>query len=302
MGFHSIGTDGQREIFDLAGSFQFNIDITKPSSTRDCYDSPTILLNNLNWILRLCFSDWNVKLELKAVPNFYTPDWRCEADTRIKLYSHSANIADREMLNGDNLIYSNMNSSYVIDNFMQKATFVSAYLEDNKATFEVELSTLPLDTRPPKPTPEIVRTYGKIYIKLNNFSTFRETASPTTIVQGVRWTIRLEKNNHQLYAHLLADPNDLDTNSSYKVFGVFKLLSFDTSKQNAEGVFTQDFGQYITTHSVTQLLLDSTHQTYVQNDSVNIVVEFKVFKSEILSNLNDLLKQKNAHTHQYYKQ
>lgn len=302
VGFLCNGADGMCEITDLAGIFQFDFDLNKPSNTMDCYDSPTILLNNLNWTLKMCYSGEDVKFKLTAVPNFLSSYWACDADIRLKvLGSHSENVFHET--NWNNVKYSSLLNSNTYDKFMDKNTFATEYEKDKKVKFEVEFSTTPLEMRPPRPIQEVIRTYEKIYFKLHNFSTFWETVSPETNVQGVRWRVRIEKNNNQLYAYLSADPNDFDVDSTYKVFGVFKLLSFDSSKQNIAPEFTRDFGQYITSHSVGEFLLDGSsneNQTYVQHDCANIVVEFKVHKSKQPSNLNAQLKEKSEHTQRQY--
>lgn len=281
LAINAHGEDGEYDFADLAGIFQFDINLNEPFGA-DCYDSPTILLNNLNWTLKLCTRGEHVKLELSAVPNFNSSHWKCEADIKIKLHSHSA-VVTHNRKNWVDLKFSNEQHLNSYDRYMTRNS-LDHFVKDNKITFEVELSTTSVDTRPPKPIPEIFRTDAKIYLKLKNYTTFQKIVSPEINVQGVKWRVCVEKKfKRELHATLLADPNDFNVNSLYKVSGTFKLLSFNNIKANFEQSFVQDFGR-CTTPSIKVLSLDeliwSVNEFYVKDNCANIVAEFKVQKTK----------------------
>ena len=96
--------DGDFEVADLAGSFQYDFDL----SAEGCYDSPTIELNNLNWTLKMRLLKPGFQLELSASPSVKTPYWTCEADARIKMVIVSPTRDFVHEINLDNLTFSNV--------------------------------------------------------------------------------------------------------------------------------------------------------------------------------------------------
>lgn len=138
--------------------------------------------------------------------------------------------------------YSNVYPSYGGGKLVDSAKFQSDYVKDNVAKFEVEFAVTPLDTRLPTPTPQFIQTYGKLYIKLNNFSAFQETVSSVKIVQGLKWRVRIEKtSNNKLAASLLVDPSDFDETSMWSVVGVYKVLPLDNARDKMETPSNYDF-------------------------------------------------------------
>lgn len=260
---------------NIAGDIQFKIDVAKFSSSQ-CVESSEILLNNLKFIFKLCQGDGDVRMHLIANPIIKTPHWTCDFDATIKLIARQVNFTDH-VTNLNDLAYSNVENSHIVDSFMSVLNFESGYVRNNIATFDIELSMSPLETR--QPSTEVVRSYEKLYFKLENLSRFHETISSNITVHGVKWRVRLEKSLNNLVASLIADPNDFDASSTYNVVGVFKILSFDGSRATVERKFTHKFGRR--KDSVRMLLLNlKSNQSifYIKNGCANIVFEFDVRK------------------------
>lgn len=287
------------ETVEIAGTFKFGINTTKIHNS-ECIESPEILLNNLNWVLRLCLVNHNIDMTLSALPHNNVSYWSCELDTTVTLLGNKPGV-DPHVVTWTELEYSNSNNSRV-GTLIDYTPFHFQYTKDDIATFELELSTTPLDIVPPTGPPSLIQTHSKLYIKLNNVTTLHQTFSPIKIVQGVSWRVRFERTNSDyLYARLSADRNDFDALSTYKVFGVLRLLSHG-NYTDIEKEFTFVCGRDIEEDEHVEYLLNLRDERlkdiYVRYDSANTVVEFKVHKIKEPSSLIEKLKKRNEHTHQ----
>lgn len=303
-GFDAFGSnedDGEySQINELAGNFQFEINATN-FKTNDCLYSPVIPLNNLNWTLRLCTVIQDINATLIASSDINS-NWACEVDATINLFGNRAHQF-QTYLNFTGVKFSNNQNSHEAK-LINANFFENNMVEKGMAMFEIEISTTPLDTRPPASKPQLIQTYGKLHVKLHNLTHFEKTFSPIKTVQGVKWRVHIVKtNNSNLNVSLMADPNDFDVNSIYKVFGVFKLISAVRNRCNIEKTFTREFNRY-NSQPVTEVLLNlnfkDMSEFYVKHDSANIVVEFKIHKSEhpFDSDLKYELGQRHKHTNQ----
>lgn len=211
------------------------------------------------------------------------PYWTCKVQAALKLL-HKDGI-DNETITavGKNLKYSNVNTIYWNPQFVEWENFITKYVNDeSEATFEIELSTSLLKCKKPS---DINQMYARLHVTLENVGKIREIISSEMIVCEVTWRVRFDKKENILSATLIADEMDFKISSFYKVSGIFKLLNFDNNTEPSIMSFTHNYRRGSSQVEKTLLdmaVLESGTSPYVEDNRVNVLVEFKVDKPNSL--------------------
>lgn len=277
------GSNACALIQQLGTVFEFRANVSSLVNQEYIQSSP-IPLNNLVWTVELTKNSHAESLQvvLKSVSNTTLPYWTCEVYAVIKLFHKDGDETKAVTIHLDKTEYSNVKNEYINTNFIDWKNFMENYVKNNEAIFEIELSMYPLNCQ--KPT-DINQLYQRLHITLDNVSKLKEINSSVMLLRGIKWQIRIEQNENNLTAFLSAEENDLDISSTYKVNGFFKLLSFDSDKEASVKMFNHEIRRG--SSRVRTLLLDwnesdNESSPYVENDRINLLVEFKVGKPKSL--------------------
>lgn len=259
----------------LGTVFEFRANVSSLINQEFVQSSP-IPLNNLVWTVELTKNNHaeSLQVDLKSASNTTMPYWTCEVYAAIKLLHKDGDESKTVTTHLDKTEYSNVKNEYINTNFIDWKDFLENYVKNNEAIFEIELSMYPLNCKKPS---DINQLYQRLHIVLDNVSKLKEINSSVMLLRGINWQIRIEQNEDNLTAFLSAEEHDLDMSSSYKVNGFFKLLSFDSDKEASVKMFNHEIRRG--SSRVRTLLLDwasNENAPYVENDRINLLVEFKV--------------------------
>lgn len=273
--------------------FRFNLDVLHLKNG-GYLNLPSVELNDIMWTVR--FSQLNNYINVSLAPVFSgNADDLIEVQAAFKLLQKqnkrdksfvrllSKQVIKRTVPVGDSL---------TVLNFVNVNDFMENFVYDNKATFEFEIITNPLNRKDLTPKLGLDVMSKKIFVELENVSNLNrndslagQKVSAETEVRGVIWKILTEKKNGYFGVYLQADENNLGK-WSYEVDATFKLLSFNSSVKPIQNSFTHKFNLGSTTRGFERFLgwfdLVSDLNQFVVNNTANIFVDVKVEDPEPL--------------------
>lgn len=220
--------------------FRFIVNVDDLNS--NCIESSDIFLSGVSWRVQFCKRTNNdsnaVDFILSSTYRDNTVLWSCDTSIAVKLFHKNARDNEKLSLNIPKQAFNNMNSSYEIESVVNWHNFLEQYVQDNKATFEIELSTTPLRL---KSVSDVKQIQSKFQVVLDNRNNLGEIIAPEVTVQGVKWRIHTRiQRNETICSHLQAV--NIDPNWSYKVFAVISIVNKNGSTYACRfsHIFTRD--------------------------------------------------------------
>lgn len=212
----------------LGTIFRFIINVNYLESS--CIESSDIILSDVSWKVKFCKGRSNadgkndtnaLDFELSSVFGENTATWSCKAFMTLKLFHKNGQDNSTLVLNLSEQMFSNTNASFGIKSFLSWDTFLEQYVQNNEASFEIEMSTTPLIL---KVSSEVEQIYTKFLLILDHRSKLRESFLPEVIVRGIKWRIHTKTlRNDTVCSHLQAV--DIGTNWSYKVSASISIVN-----------------------------------------------------------------------------
>lgn len=264
---------------------RFVVDVTNLSNQQNII-SPTVTLNNLEWSVGLRMNGDFISISLRShSKNSFK--YSCDAQANFKLYPQQkqSHVAEKSLRK---LTYTDTNSINEISTFIDFSNFKNYYVIDNRATFEIEISTI-LSKMAPKSFQQI---YSRLHITLDEVSQLNEVVSTEVILRDIRWKVRTQRQNTFLNIYLEATQADFGKSSTYDVTANIKLLRFDNGESYTKS-FTHEYHSSSTQAGVSPVLywsqfLDKNNK-FVFQDRAHILVEFKVAEPKTLWNFEKLI-------------
>lgn len=270
---------------DFVLAFRFTANVSAFGES-NCVESSSVLLREVSWKIKLCKrkneekeadkeeEDSKEILDVFLVSAFGngTEKWSCEAQASFTLLQKDEKTIQKKLTARK---FSNSNLSFGIENFISWDKFIEDHVEDNKAAFEIELTTNPLKRTTPM---KMQQVHTRMHISLQNVSTMKETYSPEMIMQGVRWRVHILNQESFLAVFLKANDDDIDLNWVYDIEYKFKILNY--TGQDRE-VGRKDEYSWTSSSSGFPRIMPWTEfidkrKGIVVDDKANILVEFKV--------------------------
>lgn len=251
------------------------------------------------------FNPFCGQVSLEAIPNDNIPYWTCQVEASVKINTFSMEL--------ENATFSNLELKKAIPEIL-----VFPKMTDKKLISDFTLSMTPLDMRPSPSVPDtdsdsdadILQTGAKQFIELNITELHKTGAIVVPVknnVQGVKWNIHFELDSDlHLLGILKTNEINLKPNSVYEANGIFKIISFNERKpiiQKFKGQLTNDSIDKSVKANAKNLLklklhsLGVSNDEFVENEKMNIVIEFKVNKSIVVKkefNLNWQILEDNS--------
>lgn len=257
--------------------FVFNADVTCLRS--NCVESSSIILNNIKWSVELCRSNNNpnvIDVTLKSAMDGYVPRWNCNAQASVKLLPKTELRAMIEKQLPQQK-FTEINASHGIVAFINLDVFFTYYVSDNRATFEIALSTNSMNI---EDVADMNQIKSRVHVMLPNVSRLGRATSPVVVVQGIKWQVVVERQHENLSIYLEATESDFNRGSTYRVDANFKLLTYDPSARPVIKSFTQTYHWGATLKGFTQFIswidfIDGSRK-FILDDKANLLVEFQV--------------------------
>lgn len=273
----------------LSTIFRFTIDVSQ--LTTNSIGSPEIRVSDVNWKIQLKKNPTDcdggkVALGVYLVSTFDEANLSCDAQATFKLLRND-NRADQSIVKYlQKQKFTNLKNLHGFDGFVDWTDFHTDFVNDGKATFKVEISAEPPQRLAQLTT--IDQEYAKLHVFVENVSQLGHCYSSEIVVRDVKWKVQIKKNGDDLGVFLCPDKLDLGKNWSYKVDCTFQLLALkdndaddhklSTSKNFHYGVNDWGYKQFLKWSKFTE--------SYVIDDTANIIIEFKVHEPKPLWTLN----------------
>lgn len=272
-------TTGNSTIKSWATIFQFICNVEELESKT--VESPDIQLSDLLWkiVFRRRQVGANIYvLDICIVAKYVdsSAKWMCEAEAAVRL-SNGINRSDKFEKRIVKQRFSHEFPTYFMHDFLHWNEFCDRFVQDRKASFEIELSASPLNLIVPS---ELTQSYTKMQVALENISRLHENWSPEVVLRGVRWKVHTVKGNDGLGVFLMGVEEDFGLYWSYEVHATIKLISFDRNIEAIEGRFIHVF--HCSSHEfgykkfINWNNLMNEKNEYVKDDTANLVLEIKV--------------------------
>lgn len=297
---------------------RFVVDVTNLSNDQNII-SPTVTLNNLEWSVGLRKTGDSIAFSLRSYSK-NSAKYSCYAQANVQLFPKQkqnqlqvaerlgASMRTRQVgrfdLNSVQLnrnvqvhtvekslekrAYTDTNSMHEINAFIDYSNFRDYYVIDNRATFEIEISTI-LANLVPKGFQQIS---SRLHITLDDVSQLNEVVSSEVIVRDVRWKVRTQRQGDSLNMYLEAAQDDFEKSSTYDVTATVKVLRFDNG-QSLNKSFTHEYHLTSTKAGISPVLqwsqfIDKSNK-FVFQDRAHLLVEFKVAEPTTLWNIEKLI-------------
>lgn len=280
--------DDEASMLDcFLSEFRFTVNVADLQS--DCVESSAVILRDVSWRVKLCKRQIETKnvLDVFLVLALDAADkWSCEAQATFALHQKD-NQKDKVVSKALNKHkFSDLSSSFGIEEFIDWETFMAEHVKENKATFDIEITANPSQRIVPS---KMVQLYTRLHIFVENVSKLGETFSSEVTVQGIKWRVHVAKKNDKLAVNLLAAENDIDLYWGYRGDMKFELSSYDGQPLTKR--IDHDFSWASPEGGFDEFLswndfVDSKNK-YVLNDNANFLVEFKVDKPKSLIGIVD---------------
>lgn len=246
-------------------------------------ESSEVRLSDLQWkvtILRSAASGY-VGVYLVAKSEGATYKWTCDAQAVFKL-RHKDGHNDQSVVKClAKHKFSDENLCSGIEEFMAWKEFLEHFVVNNKATFEIEISTNPLKliTTPTSDVSDIDQRYVKFRVSIKKLSAAADAVyTPEIVVGGIRWKIKAQKRNMAYSILVGATKEDMFSNWSYIANITLSLLSHRTDVSPLLRHFENKIRRELCDDWVCGFHLNFDHfkEHYGDGDSATIEVEIKV--------------------------
>lgn len=261
----------------LSSVFNFALNMTNLEG-ENCTESSPIILNDARWRVKFCKgadTSNRTVLDVFLISNYgeNTTKWSSSALATFKLFQKDGqqNGTIEKILPKQK--FNNLNPTFGIKEFIHWNDLKAGYVKENKAHFEIEITTGALDCKIPS---QMERSYAQLHIVINNVSKVTDAISPVIVVRGIRFNIVIFKDDNHLAVNLRANVDDLDINWIYPANVLIKLLPFDG--EPIESKHSHDITWAQNSIGVEKWLLwtdfIASNGTFVVNDQANFIVEF----------------------------
>lgn len=236
------------KLTNFATVFNFTLNVSTLNSSNPVY-SPLFALSNMNWRVKFSKTPIEVNTNAEALSVFLEPlwgkkegVWLCDAKATYTLLpnderngpSIARQMRTKTFDNRNKLI----NNGFV--DFIKWDEFERNYVQKDVANFKVEVSTSPLLRKRTAPD-EINQTSAKFQISVENASQLGRCHSDDVVLQGMKWSVELEKKNDHLTVYLFCKDDNLDENWIYKTKVTFTLLSFHEDVEPVDWTMESEF-------------------------------------------------------------
>lgn len=263
----------------FATIFRFTADVSMLAS--GSVVSPEIRLSDVNWKIELQkkTDETGIKnvLGVFLVSKFdkNTENFSIKAQAAFKLLRNDGQMEESIIKHLPKVRFSSIKQSHGFDDFVDWIDFLDRFVNENGAVFEIEITAEPL-----------IQTFGldigyaKFRVVVNDVSELDSCYSSETVVRGIKWKLRIQRQDESLSAFLYGDTNDMDKHWSYRTECTLKLVSFHEDVRSIKYSFKHDFCMEMNALGYNKLLdwsdFVSAEKQYVRNDNACFIIEMKV--------------------------
>lgn len=274
--------DGMRNSkLDCLGTvFHFIVNVDDLEA--NCVESPDVMLSGVAWRVKFCKGSHVKEGKDTDVVDFFISSayknnevpWSCEASVVLRLFHKDDPKNNTMTLKLKKQTFSN--KKLQLSASLSWDTFLEQYVQDNEATFEIEMLTTPLILKTPS---DVEQINTQFQVVLNNVSKIRDIFSSIVIVRGIKWRIHTKiQENETLSIHLQAV--DIDLNWSYAVRAFFSILSFKKNGAAFDYKFDYTFSRESPEGGSPNIMswneFFDRKNKYVLNDKSILLVKFEV--------------------------
>lgn len=271
----------------------FKINKKSIESSRDdekCAESVEFKLSEVAWKLKVCKHVENkededydeesknvpyAKVELISVLAGNAATWSCVAEVDVKLIALKGEHKTGKIASAT---YSKSALSHHNGKFIKWDELNENYLKDDMATFEFNVQTSALNR-----SPVLEQTSAKFLLRLKQVNKFGSQYSNDIDIRGIRWQVFAAKVSEYLQIGVLANEDDLDTETDWDLTADITLFSKKSDK-NVHRKFPKPiqidwtstsvgFSKYLKWDDFTK-----AENGYVQNNAALLEIELVVQK------------------------
>lgn len=259
---------------------------TSNLNTRAVY-SQEIDLNNLKWKVKFskkstggAKGDGYLAIHLESLFNGDAVKWSCEAQAAFKLLQKNGQAENCVVKYLPKTTFDHMHSSHGVENFIKWNSFLEQFVQDSRATFEIEITTTPLKRK--RDVAQVMdRMSAKFAVIIENALKLEKCFSSKLVLQGVHWQVQVQRNGEFVAVFVLGDENDIDDNWFYNVTAKFTLLSFNRDVPSFCNEYKREFGKVRGFSWGYSKFIEWSHfvdesKKYISRNKAKLLVELKV--------------------------
>lgn len=279
----------------LASVFRFTADVSYLSQR--CVESSNVTLNNLSWKVQICKGTYNsgdtIDVTLAASSDGSHSNWSTEAEATIKLHpKKTVQLIEKTL---PKTKFTSDDFERTIKNVVSYSDFMSNFVYDNLAEFEIALSTVHLAEKEQTDV-DVIKT--RLHVMLDDVSNLVKSETSEFVVRGIRWKVVVERIGGAqeglggtLAIYLEAAEEDFGNSLSYDVEMQFTLLTFDKNAPVSSEAYSQVFHWGATKGGANnfmrwEIFLDPSRK-FILDNRANLLVEFKVSEPKTLWDFYD---------------